>query len=90
MLIYINYPHYGLILKIIVERRYDWKPHHDYDFEKEIKRLNKIGFRIVALLMDQHKSKPKSVAKYFLDIQKVANKSFEMLNENGLALFVIR
>ena len=63
--------------------------HHDYDFEKEIKRLNKIGFRIVALLMDQHKSKAKSVAKYFLDMQKVANKSFEMLNENGLALFVI-
>ncbi len=63
--------------------------HHEYNFSREWKRLNNTGSKIVSLFLDQHKSKARSVAKYFLDMQKVAEKSFEMLNENGLALFVI-
>lgn len=63
--------------------------HHEYNFTREWKRLNSTGNRIVSLLLDQHKSKARSVAKYFLDMQKVAEKSFHMLNEKGLALFVI-
>lgn len=63
--------------------------HHEYNFTREWKRLNVTGNRIVSLFLDQHKSKARSVAKYFLDMQKVAEKSFDMLNENGLALFVI-
>lgn len=63
--------------------------HHDYNFNREWKRLNVTGNRIVSLLLDQHKSKARSVAKYFLDMQKVANKTFDMLNKHGLALFVI-
>lgn len=63
--------------------------HHEYNFTREWKRLNNTGTRIVSLFLDQHKSKARSVAKYFLDMQKVAEKSFDMLNENGLALFVI-
>lgn len=63
--------------------------YHDYDFDKELKRLNTTGFKIVSLLLDQHKSTAKSVAKYFLDMQKVATKSYEMLEESGEALFVI-
>lgn len=63
--------------------------HHDYNFNKELKRLNSTGLKIVTLLLDQHKSKARSVAKYFLDMQEVAQKAFSILNSNGAALFVI-
>ncbi|MFA7173598.1 MAG: class I SAM-dependent methyltransferase [Kiritimatiellia bacterium] len=63
--------------------------HHDYNFNKEVKRLNLTGLKIVTHLLDQHKSKARSVAKYFLDMQRVAQKSFSILNEKGVALFVI-
>lgn len=63
--------------------------HHEYNFTREWKRLNNTGNRIVSMLLDQHKSKARSVAKYFLDMQKVAEKTYEMLGKHGLALFVI-
>lgn len=63
--------------------------HHDYNFNKELKRLNSTGLKIVTLLLDQHKSKARSIAKYFLDMQKVARKAFSILNSKGAALFVI-
>jgi len=63
--------------------------HHDYNFNKELKRLNSTGLKIVTLLLDQHKTKSRSVAKYFLDMQQVAKKSYSILNDNGMALFVI-
>lgn len=63
--------------------------HHDYNFNKELKRLNSTGLKIVTLLLDQHKSKARSVAKYFLDMQAVAQKAFSILNSSGAALFVI-
>jgi len=63
--------------------------HQDYNFNKELKRLNTTGLKIVSLLLDQHKSKARSVAKYFLDMQRVAQKSFSILNKKGVALFVI-
>ncbi len=63
--------------------------HHDYNFNKELKRLNSTGLKTVTLLLDQHKSKARSVAKYFLDMQAVAKKAFSILNSNGAALFVI-
>lgn len=63
--------------------------HHDYNFNKELKRLNLTGLKIVTLLLDQHKSKARSVAKYFLDMQAVAQKAYSILNSNGAALFVI-
>jgi methylase of polypeptide subunit release factors len=63
--------------------------HHDYNFNKELKRLNSTGLKIVTLLLDQHKSKARSVAKYFLDMQRVAKKAFEILSDEGAALFVI-
>jgi len=63
--------------------------HHDYNFKKELKRLNSTGLKIVTLLLDQHKSKARSVAKYFLDMQRVAKKAFEILSDDGSALFVI-
>jgi len=64
--------------------------HHDYNFNKEIKRLNITGGKIVSrLINNKNKSKARSVAKYFLDMQSVARESFNMLNENSMALFVI-
>ncbi|WP_446810152.1 hypothetical protein ACH50O_00710 [Methylomonas sp. 2BW1-5-20] len=63
--------------------------YHDYNFNRELKRLNNTGTKIVTWLLDQYKPKARSVAKYFLDMQKVAKKSADMLNSNGLAIFVI-
>lgn len=63
--------------------------HHEYNFNKELKRLNATGIKIVSHLLDQHKSKARSVAKYFLDMQSVAKKTHSILNKNGMALFVI-
>lgn len=63
--------------------------HHDYNFNRELKRLNDTGIKIVTRLLDQYKSKASSVAKYFLDMQVVAQKAHDMLNVSGMALFVI-
>lgn len=63
--------------------------HHDYNFSRELKKLNSTGMKIVTLLLDQHRSKARSVAKYFLDMQAVARKAFSILKSRGAALFVI-
>lgn len=63
--------------------------YHDYNFHREAKRLNRSGMSIVFNLLDRDKPKAKSVAKYFLDIQKTAQECHRMLSENGMALFVI-
>jgi len=63
--------------------------HHVYNFERELKRLNNTGTHIVFRLLDQNKSKARSVAKYFLDMQKVAKTCHSMLCDGGMALFVI-
>jgi hypothetical protein len=43
----------------------------------------------VSQLQSRHKSKARSIAKYFLDMQKIAQKTYSILNENSIALFVI-
>lgn len=63
--------------------------HHDYNFNKELKKINSIGSSIVFRLMDKDKGKAKSVARYFLDMQLAAKRCYDMLSENGAALFVI-
>ncbi|WP_319542361.1 class I SAM-dependent methyltransferase [uncultured Pseudodesulfovibrio sp.] len=63
--------------------------HHAYNFNREWKRLNHTGARIVSRLLDQHKSKARSVTKYFLDMQQVAHRVHGMLNDRGIVLFVI-
>ncbi|WMW22779.1 class I SAM-dependent methyltransferase [Methanolobus mangrovi] len=63
--------------------------HHIYNFERELKRLNKTGTHVVFRLIDQHKNKARSVAKYFLDMQQVAKSCYSMLNSGGIALFII-
>jgi len=63
--------------------------YHVYKFEKELKRLNDTGSKIVFRLLGEDKNKAKYVAKYFLDMQKAIHKCYEMLSEKGLAVFVI-
>jgi len=63
--------------------------YHNSDFIKDAKVLNKTGEEIVFKLYNQDKRKAKSTAKYFVDMQKTIKKSFDMLNNNGIALFVI-
>jgi methylase of polypeptide subunit release factors len=63
--------------------------HHVYNFERELKRLNTTGSNIVFRLMDQHYSKARSIAKYFLDMQRVAQICHSMLSKGGMAFFVI-
>lgn len=61
----------------------------DYDFNLERTKLNSTGNKIVSQLLLGPKSKAHSVAKYFLDIQSVTDNVFEMLSDDGMALFVI-
>ncbi len=63
--------------------------HHVYNFDRELKRLNNTGTKIVFRLFEKQKSKARSVAKYFLDMQATAKICHSMLSENGMALFVI-
>lgn len=63
--------------------------YHDSDFETDVEVLNKNGKPIVDNLKAVDKSKARSVAKYFVDMQAVAKKTHSMLSEHGLALFVI-
>jgi methylase of polypeptide subunit release factors len=62
---------------------------HRLDFNREIKRLNKIGSEVVFTLFDRDKATARSTAKYFLDMQTVADRCFKLLKRSGLALFVI-
>jgi len=63
--------------------------YHIYDFDKKFNKLNTTGKAIVFELFTKHKSKARSVAKYFLDMQLVSDKCHKMISNGGLALFVI-
>ena len=63
--------------------------YHNSDFKKDAKILNKTGEDIVFKLYNKDKRKAMSTAKYFVDMQKTVKKSYDMLNKNGRALFVI-
>ncbi len=63
--------------------------YNDFNFQKEVKNVNNSGQKIVFSLYNHDKSKARSIAKYYLDMQKVASICYNMLNTNGLAIFVI-
>lgn len=63
--------------------------YHNSDFIKDTKLLNETGENIVFKLYNKDKRKARSTAKYFVDMQKTVKKSYDMLNKNGRALFVI-
>jgi len=62
---------------------------YDLDFNREIKRLNTIGTQIVFGLFDRDRSIARAAANYFLDMQAVSKRCFDLLRRNGLGLFVI-
>jgi methylase of polypeptide subunit release factors len=63
--------------------------HHVYDFNKEKTKLNTTGNRIVHQLLKNENNKARSVAKYFLDMQKAVKKTYTILNKEGMAFFII-
>jgi DNA modification methylase len=63
--------------------------YHDSNFKEDIKQLNSTGEKIVFQLYNQDKRKAKSAAKYYVDMQRCIKKSYNMLNDNGFAFFVI-
>jgi methylase of polypeptide subunit release factors len=63
--------------------------HHDYNFEEEKSKLNETGKIIVQELAAKDTGKARSVAKYFLDMQAVAEKAYRILNTDGMIMFVI-
>jgi methylase of polypeptide subunit release factors len=62
--------------------------YHQSEDESKIE-LNSTAKKIIDKLESGQKEIVRSVTKYFLDIQKTAKKTHTLLNENGLALFVI-
>jgi DNA modification methylase len=63
--------------------------HHVYNFDKEKTNLNKTGNSVVHQLLNRENDKARSVAKYFLDMQKAIKKTYSILNKKGMALFII-
>ncbi|MCY3773666.1 MAG: class I SAM-dependent methyltransferase [Gemmatimonadetes bacterium] len=63
--------------------------YHKYDYEGGLEKLNNSGKETVLRLLAKDGSKARSVAKYYLDMQKVVNKCKSMLKEGCMALFVI-
>lgn len=63
--------------------------YHDDTFKEDSRELNKTGEKIVWQLYDTEKKKSRSTAKYFIDMQETAKKTYSILNKNGIALFVI-
>lgn len=62
---------------------------HQFNFKKEVKRLNQSGNDVVFSLFSQSARIARSVAKYYLDIQQMAEQCTKILHPDGLALFVI-
>lgn len=59
------------------------------DFVEETKKLNDTGHGIVFRLYTVDKKKAKAVARYYIDIEKSLKKSYKMIKDEGLTLFVI-
>lgn len=57
--------------------------------ERVSSNLNKIGKKIVEPFLEIDKSKARSISKYYIDMQKISDVSYDMLTQNGAALFVI-
>lgn len=57
--------------------------------DSELARLNSIGKQIYTDLMLVDKSKAKSVAKYFIDIDRTVTNVKQMLRKKGNAIFIV-
>ena len=54
-----------------------------------IARLGSLALETYDTLVDRDERKARSVARYFFDMNRAVTKCWEMLNENGMAVFVI-
>ncbi len=63
--------------------------YHNSDFDKNKSQLNKTGYLNVSKLWEVDKHRARNAAKYFVDMQKIIQKSNKLLNTGGYALFVI-
>lgn len=57
--------------------------------KKEVNKLNHIGKKIYKELELKDKSKARSVARYFIDMNNVAVKAYSLVKPGGMSLFVI-
>jgi DNA modification methylase len=63
--------------------------YNNSNFDNDYKLLNNTGVNVVSQLYCVDKGKARSAAKYYVDMQKCIQKTFDLLNRNGYALFVI-
>lgn len=63
--------------------------YHNSNFEENHRLLNRTATEVVSQLYIVDKGKAKSAAKYYVDMQNCVQKTFNLLNNNGYALFVI-
>lgn len=63
--------------------------YNSFDLGQEVKHLNPVGTQVVLSLQNKDKSQARSVAKYYLDMQKVTTKVHRILSPKGWAIFVI-
>ena len=65
--------------------------HYTDDIEINVLGLNKTGSSIVNELeyVKLQTARVKAIARYYSDMEKTVKKSYQMLNPNGMALFVI-
>lgn len=62
---------------------------HRLNFNREFNGLNQVGLQTVFSLFNHDPSAARSVANYYLDMQRVARRCREFLTRNGIAVFVI-
>ena len=57
--------------------------------DEDIQSLSKTGQSIYQQLLKQNIAKSKSTARYFIDIKKSIENCYEILNQNGMVIFLI-
>lgn len=63
--------------------------YHEEISQKDVEKLPEVGRKIYSAMYKSDKRKAKSVAKYFVDMEKVVAKVGRMVRQNGAAVFVI-
>lgn len=63
--------------------------YHAENFDKNILELNETARDIVSKMYDTDKRKTRAIAQYYIDMQSVVHKVYQMLKSNGACLFVI-
>lgn len=62
---------------------------HELNFRREFSRLNDVGMQVVFGLYAKDPRSARSIAKYYLDMQAVAQRCHDFLAYRGIGVFVI-